>query len=81
MRRALLFPVVVAALVAASAVALAKDQCAAIEEPLAYNACLARHGPPAFVTRPGADPDEGFSAPRARHGRERLEFGVGGPRR
>jgi hypothetical protein len=81
MRSALLIAAVVAPLIGAPAAALAKDQCAAIEEPLAYNACLARRGPPAFVARPAPDPDEGFNAPRPRHGRERLEFGVGGPRR
>ena len=81
MRRALLIPVVVAPLVGAPAEALAKDPCAAFEEPLAYNACLARHGPPAFAARPAQDPDEGFGAPRARHGRGRLDFEVGAPRR
>jgi hypothetical protein len=81
MRSALLIPAVVASLIGAPAAALAKDQCAAIEEPLAYNACLARHGPPAFATRPAQDPDEGFNAPRSRHGRARLEFEVGPPGR
>jgi hypothetical protein len=67
--------------------ARAKDNasCAQFEEPLAYNACLARHGPHAGATRAIAAPDEDFGAPgvEARRGgeRHRLEFDIGEKRR
>ncbi|MGD0564433.1 MAG: hypothetical protein ABSA66_15255 [Roseiarcus sp.] len=68
--------------------------CAKYEEPLAYNACLARLGPSA--TGAIAAPDGESGGPRAdgrrrahggleisreRRGRERMEFDVGGKRR
>jgi len=73
-------PLAFAALVlAAPAAAQKPDPCARFEEPLAYNACLAEHGPRAAGkgTRP-ASPDEEASGPirRAPHGRQRLEFNV-----
>ena len=67
--------------------ARAKDDasCAQFEEPLAYNACLARHGPRAGATRAIAAPDEDFAAPSAEAPkggeRHRLEFDLGEKRR
>ena len=82
MRRALLLAFgVVAPLIGAPAHALAKDPCAAIEEPFAYNACLARHGPHALATRPIPERGEDSGALRPRRGRARLEFDLGGGRR
>jgi hypothetical protein len=72
-------PFAFAALVfAAPAAAQRSDPCARLEAPLAYNACLAEHGPHAAATRP-ASPNEEASAPvrRTPHGRQRLEFSVG----
>lgn len=62
----------------APAAAQGSDPCARFEAPLAYNACLAQHGPHAAATRP-ASPSEEASGPvrRTRHGRQRLEFSVG----
>jgi hypothetical protein len=45
--------------------------CAKFENPLAYNQCLAAHGPPAHGTRAIAPPPEGEDRPwgaRAAHG-------------
>jgi hypothetical protein len=72
-------PFVFAALVfAAPAAAQRPDPCARFEEPLAYNACLAEHGPRAGATRPAAATDEaGGRVQRAPRGRQRLEFNVG----
>lgn len=54
------------------------DPCARFEEPLAYNACLAEHGPRAPATRPATESEEGGGpARRAPHGRQRLEFNAG----
>ena len=65
--------------------------CANIEEPLAYNACLAVHGPKANASHASAAPNSGpierarpaqseRRAPLAtatrRHGRSRMEFFV-----
>jgi hypothetical protein len=65
-------------LLAAPAAAQPPDPCARFEEPLAYNACLAAHGPRAPETRPATAGDE---APgRVRHasrGRQRFEFNLG----
>jgi len=72
-------PFAFAALVfAAPAAAQRSDPCARFEAPLAYNACLAEHGPHAAATRPATSNEEA-SAPirRTRHGRQRLEFSVG----
>jgi hypothetical protein len=68
-----------ALVVAAPAAAQKSDSCARFDAPLAYNACLAAHGPRAARTgaRP-ASPDEEASGRvrRAPHGRQRLEFNV-----
>ena len=63
---------------AAPAAAQRPDPCARLEEPIAYNACLAEHGPRAAATRP-ASPNEEASGPvrRTRRGRQQLEFSVG----
>ncbi len=70
--------------------------CAKYQEPLAYNACLARLGPHAPASKAVAAPADDFGAPRAyrrrrahggpelspgRRGRMRMEFDVGGKRR
>jgi hypothetical protein len=83
-------------LVGAPARAQDNPACAKYEEPLAYNACLARLGPHAPGTRAVAAPDDdadgpgaggrrrahgGFEISRERRGRERMEFYVGGKRR
>ncbi len=73
-------PLVFVALVAVAAPAAAQrpDPCARFEEPLAYNACLAEHGPRVPATRAEAPGGEA-SAP-LRHGprgRQRLEFSIG----
>ena len=86
MRHALILAIGLGALLI-GAPARAKDNasCAQFEEPFAYNACLARHGPPAGATRAIAAPDDDFGAPRpyARkgRGRMRMEFDVGEKRR
>jgi len=69
---------VVALILASPAAAQRPDPCASIEAPLAYNACLAEHGPHAPATRAEAPGDEG-GAPlrRGPRGRRRLEFSVG----
>jgi hypothetical protein len=68
----------VCAAFAAPAAAQTPDSCARFEAPLAYNACLAAHGPKAGATRPAAhDGEAGGPARRARPGRQRLEFNVG----
>jgi hypothetical protein len=68
--------------------------CAKYEEPLAYNACLARLGPSATgaIAAPDGESGEpradgrrrahgGLEISRERRGRERMEFDVGGKRR
>ncbi len=70
--------------------------CAKYEEPLAYNACLARFGPHAPGAKAIPEPDDesdgpsasgrrrahgGFEISRERHARARAEFDVGGQRR
>ena len=62
--------------------------CAKFEEPLAYNACLAKLGPPAHSVRAIPEPEgdgkadsggrgHGEAAPsRSRRGRARMEFDV-----
>jgi len=67
---------------AAPAAAKGLDPCARFEEPLAYNACLAAHGPRAPETRAAA-PGEVETAPAIRErrragGRRRLEINLGG---
>ena len=54
------------ALAALASPARAEDYpaCAKIENPLAYNQCLAAHGPPAHATR-AITPPEGADGPRA----------------
>ena len=76
-----------------SAPTLAQDNpaCAKFDEPLAYNACLARQGPPAHGTRAIPMPEGESSGPPAvggprvhgglvvggeKRGRMRLEFNV-----
>jgi hypothetical protein len=84
MRHALVLAISLAAPLIAAPAGAKDDPCAKYEAPLEYNACLARHGPPAGATRAIA-PDDDFGAPRAdaRKGRERMrmEFDVGGKRR
>ena len=72
-------PVAFAALVfAAPAAAQRPDPCARLEEPLAYNACLAEHGPRAAATRAASPNVEASGAlRRTPHGRQRLEFNLG----
>ncbi len=80
----------------AGAPARASDNpaCAQYQEPLAYNACLARLGPHAPAAKAVAAPGDDAGAPRAygrraasriaistgRRGRKRIEFDVGGRR-
>jgi hypothetical protein len=56
----------------------ANDLCAKYEEPLAYNACLARQGPEAHGARPTRDAGGRgtVAAKRGPHGRERMEFTI-----
>ncbi|MGA2044608.1 MAG: hypothetical protein ABSG83_14705 [Roseiarcus sp.] len=82
----------VALLIAAPAGAQNYPACAKIEDPLAYNACLARQGPPAHATRAiapndadgarawtgGAHTRPGVRIAHGRHGRMVLELSVGG---
>jgi hypothetical protein len=89
-----LVPALAISAVLSGAPALAQDNpaCAKFQEPLAYNACLARLGPPAHATRAIAAPQgetEGSPAAGGRRirgglvvahgkrGRMRLEFDVG----
>ncbi len=61
-----------AAVAAAPARADDYAACAKFDNPLAYNQCLAAHGPAAHGTRPSAPPPEGEDGPRggwAAHGR------------
>ena len=54
------------------------DPCAKYEDPLAYNACLARQGPQAHGAKPARDAGGHGAIPARRgpHGRERMEFTV-----
>lgn len=72
------------ALMAAPASAQDYSACAKIENPFAYNQCLANHGPPAHATRAIAPPDgedarPGASQPSADHRRVRttIQFARG----
>jgi hypothetical protein len=68
----------VCAALAAPAAAQTPDPCARFEAPLAYNACLAAHGPKAGATRPAAHGgDAGGPVRRTPLGRQRVEFSVG----
>lgn len=84
-----------AALSVAPALAQDNPSCAKFQEPLAYNACLARLGPPAHGTRAIPEPQGESEGPRGpagphmrdglamsheRHGRMRAEFEVTQPR-
>ena len=96
MRQAFIFAIGAAAvLVGAPARAVDNPACAKYEEPLAYNACLARLGPRAPTTHgvpaPNEDPGApyaggrrrvhgGFEMSRERRGRMRMEFDIGGKR-
>jgi hypothetical protein len=83
-------------LVGAPARAQDNPACAKYEEPLAYNACLARLGPHAPGTRAIPEPEDdadgpgaggrrrahgGFEISRERHARAHAEFDIGGQRR
>jgi hypothetical protein len=97
MRKALVSALAVgAALCCAPARAEDNPACAKFQEPLAYNACLARFGPRAHGVRAIASPDGdgggagSDSAPadsaarplvHQRRGRAHVEFDVGGARR
>lgn len=97
MRHALILAIAIGVLcVGQRARAEDNPACAKFEEPLAYNACLARFGPHAPGTRAVAAPDDdsdepgadgrrrahgGLEISRERHGRARAEFDVGGQRR
>lgn len=93
MRLAFLGSIALGALIA-GAPAFAQDNpaCAKFEEPLAYNACLARLGPHAHAARGVAAPEEeggepaaggrrrahgGYALSQGRRGRARMEFDVG----
>ena len=84
MRHALILAIGLAAPLIAAPAAAKDDPCAKYDAPLEYNACLAKHGPPAGVTRAIA-PDEDFGAPSAdapKGGdRHRLEIDLGEKRR
>jgi hypothetical protein len=74
MIRAALLALLVLTFVAPAA-AEKPDPCARFEEPLAYNACLAAHGPRAFGARPEGSGEEG-GPPRRHvpHERQRMEL-------
>ncbi len=91
MRKALVAALAVgAAFSCADARAQDNPRCAKFEQPLAYNACLARLGPPAHGVHALANPEGGATADASavpfrggpvvshtRRGRARLEFDVG----
>jgi hypothetical protein len=93
MRDALILGIGLSALiVGAPARAGGVASCANIEEPLAYNACLARFGPHAPTMHGATAPDgeedpppagerKGGEFSQGGHGRPRAEFDVGGRRR
>jgi hypothetical protein len=76
-----------ALLVGAPARAEDNPACAKFEEPLAFNACLAKFGPRAHESKAiaaeagGRRSARGGEISRARRGRVRLEFDVAGKRR
>ena len=96
MRKALM-PALAIGAILSGAPAWAQDNpaCAKFQEPLAYNACLARMGPPARGTRAIPEPQgqsdeprgaagpharDGFAVAHEKRGRVRAEFDVA-PRR
>ncbi|MGD0641012.1 MAG: hypothetical protein ABSC22_09730 [Roseiarcus sp.] len=83
MRRALLVAIGLAGLtLGAPARGQDNPACAQYQEPLAYNACLARLGPRAQESRAvAARSAHGGEISRGRRGRMRLEFDVGGKSR
>ncbi len=86
MRGALILGIGLGALVAgAPAHAAGAADCAGIEAPLAYNACLARFGPHAPTMRSATPADGEWDQPpggeRSGHGRPRAVFDLGGRRR
>jgi hypothetical protein len=76
--RAAMFGALPALILSAPACGANNDPCAKFEEPLAYNACLARQGPQAHGAK--ATRDVGghgtVAARRGPHGRERMEFTI-----
>jgi hypothetical protein len=78
--------VVAAALIGSGARGQDSAACAKFEDPLAYNACLARGGPPAHATRAitpaeelssGAHARSAMTVAHGRRGRMVLELSVG----
>jgi hypothetical protein len=74
------------ALIGSGARAQGPAACAKFDDPLAYNACLARGGPPAHATRaitpaqdaaPGAHARSAMRVAHGRRGRMVLELSVG----
>ncbi len=68
-----------AALILASpAGGASSDACAKFEEPLAYNACLAKQGPQAHGARATRNLGGRGTIPATRgpHGRQRMEFTI-----
>ena len=69
------------ALFAAVAPAAAEDACAQLNEPLAYNACLARQGPASRAVHVGKAPAahrvHGHIVVAPRRGRASMVFSVG----
>ncbi len=93
MRHALILAIGLGALGVSAPARAENPACAKIEEPLAYNACLARFGPRAPGVRATADPEGDLGGPgagdrrrahgggelsRRGHGRFHMEFDVGG---
>jgi hypothetical protein len=66
------------ALIALGGAANAVDNpaCAKFEEPLAYNACLAKLGPKAYAVAPAPMHERYGAARREKSGRMRAEFSI-----
>jgi len=76
--RAALLAIAALLLAAPAVAAKGADPCGQFQEPLAYNACLAAHGPRAAPTRPESPGETASGHTRhVAHGRQRLEFSVG----
>lgn len=79
MNRAGLFMIALAAVafISAGARAQGDEACARIEEPLAYNACLAAHGPKARMIAPQSEASSSVRpAAAARPARQRRASGA-----